>query len=200
MQRFVYTCLATVALTVTTHAEGIATLRQLTINGLASFSNADIVDRLDATGGEVLSGQFQSIDPAVSNPSWEILWNSASGEIEISRNGTPVTDLVQSWSQTKVDFEGSFQGAIPQLAGTIWVDTSDHLFIEVSDVDGGFLIELDENNDIQSAERCLCTTPNGGFPTATCSDKRCKALDNCGPPNNPGSKYCNFRTVIFDFN
>lgn len=194
MTSFWMSCLITASLASSVVAESVSSLRAVVRHQFAVFNDVSITSRLDDTGGVVIAGYFEE-QTGLANPTWLILWDVEADELEVRKDGAKIADLDQFTFTTSIDFEGAFIAGIPQLVGSIVVDAADHLFIEISDTDGGFSIELDENGDAVFASRCLCTTANGGQRTATCTNLQCDNLIDCS--GGQTSRFCNRRATEF---
>lgn len=154
-----------------------------------AFVAQEVTALLDNTGGEVLYG---SVD---GGSFWLVLWDPNAEELEIRKNGSTISDLVQWQEANVIYFEGAFSSSgDPRLVGTVGVNKNDELLVEIQSRDeAGFRFTID-GAGITATSICRCTTPGGGGPTTVCTNTQCDDAADCGPAG--GGKYCNWRVAI----
>lgn len=135
---------------------------------------------------------FDAFD--IDNAPFPALW--------LFKDGAFVHDLVLTEQDGVLYFEGSFDGrGNASLTGHARLDefSNDRFDGTALMLDFDMPMSMRVAVDplvgiIVGGEKCLCTAANGGVPTTgNCTNQDCDTADDCSPPNNPGSKFCNWR-------
>lgn len=146
------------------------------------------------------SQSYTLIERVVNGQKISLAWNSEVSAVEMTADGTPVTDLIMGQDTAgRPTFAAQFQDGVPQLSGVLDADESSGaivLQLELASADSmRALIQIDEQAAsalVAATSTCVCFgAPGGG---RACSTTECDTGDSCGTATNGTNKACRWKS------
>lgn len=143
---------------------------------------------------------YTLLERVVDGQTISLAWNSESSMVEMTSDGTPITDLEMGQDMAgRPTFAAQFENEVPQLSGMLDIDESSGFVIlqlQLASADTfrtAIVVDSAGESALMAAtSTCVCFgAPGGG---RACSTTECDTGDSCGTANNGTNKACRWKS------